>query len=66
MIRKPDSIAELAEFWDTHDGTIVPSSAIALPFSDEERRAVKKIAEARGREEVALLREWVREKLHQT
>ena len=80
VIPKTDSIGELAQFWDTHDLTDfddeleeagnhvferLPANAVAVPLSDAERRAVKEIAEARGVEEVALIREWVREKLRQ-
>ncbi len=77
-IPKTDSIAELAQFWDTHDLTDfedeleevkdrvferLPANAVPVPLSDEERRALRQIAQSRGVEEVALIRKWVREKL---
>ena len=78
-IPNTDSIEELAEFWDTHDITgfaeqleEVPTPvftremahAIRVPLSAEERLSVRRLAASRGMEEAALIREWVREKLH--
>ncbi len=77
-IPKTDSIAELAQFWDTHDITSfkeeveevkervferLPADALPVPLSEEERLAIRQLAQSRGVEEVALIREWVREKL---
>lgn len=73
-----DSIRELAEFWDAHDVTgfddqleevaepvfARPRSGVTVPLSGEERTAIRKIAESRGVDEAALIREWVQEKLH--
>jgi hypothetical protein len=78
-IPNTDSIQELAEFWDTHDVTAFDdeleevtepvfarqaTDAVRVPLSAEERLAVRRIAAARGIEEAALIREWVKEKLH--
>jgi len=74
-----DSIEELARFWDTHDLTEfedqleevtelvferTPEEVITLHLQPQEIAAVKRVAQARGIEEATLLREWVREKLH--
>ena len=73
-----DSIAELARFWDTHDLTDfedeleeVPEpiferrteETVTIHISTEEVEAVKRLAQARGMEHTALIREWVLEKL---
>ena len=73
-----DSIEELARFWDTHDLTEFeeeleevsepvferkPETVIPLHLHPQELEAVKRVAQARGVEETALLREWVLEKL---
>lgn len=69
-----DSIRELADFWDTHDLTEfeaeleevkkpVFANALRVPLNAEERLAIRKIAASRGVPEVALIREWVQEKL---
>jgi len=76
-IPKTDSIEELARFWDTHDLTDywdelpeVPSpfrsrsDVIRLVLPPDERDAVRKLAASQGVEESALIREWVKEKLH--
>ncbi len=78
-IPKTDSIRELAEFWDTHDLTDFSdeleevsepvfsrrgSGSVTVPLSASERAAIRQIASSRGVEEAALIREWVREKLH--
>jgi hypothetical protein len=74
-----DSIEELARFWDTHDLTEFeeeleevtepvferkPDTVIPLHLQPQELEAVKRVAQARGVAEAALLREWVLEKLH--
>ena len=74
-----DSIEELARFWDTHDLTEFeeeleevpepvferrPETVIPLHLQPQELEAVKRVAQARGVAEAALLREWVLEKLH--
>jgi len=72
-----DSIQELADFWDAHDVTDfddelieVPSpfaahaqGTVAVPLSDDELTAVRRIAASRGVEEGTLIHEWVREKI---
>ncbi len=74
-----DSIQELAEFWDTHSITDFDDQleevseavfgrqvahAVRVPLTAEERLAVRRIAASRGLHEAALIREWVKEKLH--
>ena len=78
-IPKTDSIQELAEFWDTHSVTDFADQldevsepvfgkqvahAVRVPLSAQERLAVRRIAASRGLQEAALIREWVKEKLH--
>ena len=75
-----DSIAELARFWDTHDLTDFADELEEVPESVFERRAeetvtihlpaaeveaVKRLAKAKGMGHMALIQEWVREKLQQ-
>lgn len=75
----PDSIEALARFWDSHDLTDFeeeleevtapvferkPETVIPLHLYLEELEALRRVAQARGIEEAALLREWVLEKLH--
>jgi predicted DNA binding CopG/RHH family protein len=73
-----DSIEELARFWDEHDVTEFDDELeeVANPVFErrmedvcvtlklEDLRAVKRIAESRGIEYRALVREWVLEKIH--
>ena len=74
-----DSIRELAEFWHTHDLSDFgdqleevaepvfarpPADAVTVPLSAAERKAIRSMAASRGVDEVALIREWVQEKLH--
>jgi hypothetical protein len=74
-----DSIQELAAFWSVHSVTDFESeleevtesvfarqvaNVVRVPLSVDERSAVRRIATSRGVEEAALIREWVREKLH--
>jgi len=78
-IPNTDSIQKLAEFWDTHSVTDFAdqlkevgesvfgrqvSHAVRVPLSAEERLAVRRIAASRELQEAALIREWVKEKLH--
>jgi predicted DNA binding CopG/RHH family protein len=73
-----DSIAELARFWDTHDLTDFENELEEVSESVFERRAeetmtirlstaeveaVKRLAKAKGVGHIALIQEWVREKL---
>ncbi len=81
QIPQTDSIGELAQFWDTHDVTEFDeqleevstpvfqrpaANVIRVPLTDDERRAVRRIAASRGLKEAALIREWVKDKLHQS
>jgi hypothetical protein len=78
-IPNTDSIQELAEFWDTHSVTDFDDQveevseplfarqlahAVRVPLTAQERLALRRIAASRGVEEAALIREWVKEKLH--
>ena len=74
-----DSIEELARFWDSHDVTEFedqleevrepvfleqPGVKVSIRLSPEELESLRDIANERGIEAAALLREWVLEKLH--
>jgi predicted DNA binding CopG/RHH family protein len=73
-----DSIEELAEFWDTHDLTDFEdqleqvtepvfqrdTETIAVPLGPQEIQAVRRIAESKGVDYIALVQGWVLEKLH--
>ena len=76
-----DSIEELAKFWDTHDLTDFEDQleevaepvfqreseeALTIRLQYEEMKAIRRIAESKGVEEVSLVKEWVLEKLHQS
>ena len=78
-IPQTDSIEELARFWDTHDLTDfedeleeVPEpvfergqgAVLTIPLRPEEADAVKHIAESKGMQQDALVRQWVLEKIH--
>ena len=77
-IPETDSIQELAEFWDTHSVTefdeqleevddavfVRDVDTVRVPLSADERQALRRIAASRGLHEAALIREWVKEKLH--
>ncbi|MBI4483221.1 MAG: hypothetical protein HY652_10055 [Acidobacteria bacterium] len=78
-IPQTDSIEELARFWDTHDLTEFedrleevrepvfegkPETVVTIRLRPQEIEAVKRAAKARGIGETTLLRQWVREKLH--
>lgn len=75
-----DSVEELARFWDTHDLTEfedhleeVPEPVferkrdtfVRIPLHRREVEAVQQLAKAKGVAQVALLQEWVREKLRE-
>lgn len=75
-----DSIEELARFWETHDLTdfedeleevtepiFAPRlrTTLLIRLEPQEVEAIKEIAKSRGVEQTDLVREWVREKLHQ-
>jgi hypothetical protein len=73
-----DSIRELAHLWDSHPVTDFSdqleevtspvfsrkAEVVKVPLTAEELRAVREIAASRGLGEAAIIREWVREKLH--
>jgi len=73
-----DSIRELADFWDTHEVTAFDDqleevtdavftrarNGVTVPLSGDERAVIRKIAASRGVDEVALIHEWVQEKLN--
>ena len=76
-----DSIAELAQFWDTHDLTDFTDEleevhepiferraeeTVTIHLPAEEVEVVKRMAEAKGVQHTALIRAWVLEKLHHT
>lgn len=78
-IPNTDSISELATFWDTHDLTDfeeelenvseavferLPEETVTIQLPTEEVEMVKRMAQAKGVEHTALIREWVIEKLH--
>jgi hypothetical protein len=71
-----DSIQELARFWDTHDLTDFDSeleevgdavfergAVIPLHLGSSEAKVLRKIAQARGLADEAVVREWVLERL---
>jgi hypothetical protein len=76
-----DSIDELARFWDKHDLTEFGAELeevkepiferktgtfVRIRLQPQEMRAVQRLANARGVEQAAMLREWVREKLRES
>ena len=76
-IPRTDSIQELATFWQRHDLTDfedeleeVPdpvfqrTHVVGVPLTGDEHKAVKEAAASRGIDEAALIREWIKERLH--
>ena len=76
-----DSVEELARFWDTHVLTEFEdhleevsklvfarkrNAFVKIPLHPREAEAVQQLARARGMAQVALLQEWVREKLRES
>jgi hypothetical protein len=74
---KTDSIQELAAFWQRHDLTDfedeleeVPdpvfqrAHVVGVPLTREEHKALREAAASRGIDEAALIREWIKERLH--
>ena len=74
-----DSIEELARFWDTHDLTEFgdeleevseavfarrEGAMLTIRLRPTEAEAVKQLAQAKGIDQTALIREWVLEKIH--
>ena len=74
-IPKTDSIAELAEFWETHDLTdfedqleevtepVFARKEVTIPLAPQELETIRKMAQAQGVDSVALIRGWVLEKI---
>lgn len=75
-IPRTDSIAELAEFWDTHDLTdfedgleevaepvFVRDTAIKVHLESCEAEAIQQMAQAKGVSQEELIRAWVLQKL---
>jgi hypothetical protein len=75
-----DSIEELARFWDTHDLTDFEDqleevtepvfqrkleTVMKIHLQPQEAETVKRMAESKGVDQEALIREWVLEKLHE-
>ncbi|MGH8476349.1 MAG: CopG family antitoxin [Methylococcales bacterium] len=75
-----DSIEALAEFWDTHDLTDFEDhieevtepvferqheTIMRIHLKPQEAETVKRIAESKGIDQEAVIREWVLEKLHE-
>ena len=76
-IPSTDSISELARFWDTHDSTDFDAELevvdepvfedadhghpLLLRLSEAEAATVRDAARARGMDEAAVVREWIRE-----
>ena len=75
-----DSIEALAKFWDTHDLTDFEDQleevtepvfgrqsekVIRLHLQAQEAKSVKRIAESKGIDQEALIREWVLQKLRE-
>jgi len=71
------SIQELAEFWQRHDLTDfedeleeVPgrvfqrAHVVGVALTRDEHKALREAAASRGIDEAALIREWVKERLH--
>lgn len=80
QLPQTDSIEEFAKFWDAHDLTDFedqleevtesvferrPATAMKIHLQPQEAKAVKRLAQAKGIDQEALIREWVLEKLHQ-
>lgn len=76
-----DSVEQLARFWNTHDLTEFEDQLeevaepvferkrgtfVRIPLHPREAEAVQQLAKVRGVAQVALLREWVREKLEES
>jgi predicted DNA binding CopG/RHH family protein len=72
-----DSIAELAQFWDSHDLTDFAEEleevsepvfererSVTIHLSSEEAEAVNRIARSKGIDPADLIHEWVEEKAH--
>lgn len=73
-----DSIEELARFWDTHDLTDFEdqleevtepvfarpkATAVTIPLRPKEVQTLRRIAKSQGVDDVALLQQWILERL---
>lgn len=76
QLPQTDSIAELADFWDTHDLTAFEDeleevvepvferdTAVTIHLRPEEATAVKEMAASKGVPDADLIHQWVRERL---
>jgi hypothetical protein len=77
----PDSIQELARFWDTHDLTDfeedleevgepvfvrAKGTSLSIDLKPTEAQHLKKIARSKGVRETTVLRQWILERLHKS
>ena len=75
-----DSIEELARFWDAHDLTDfaedleeaaepvfvrAKGTSLRIALQPTEAQHLKKIARSKGVKEATVLRQWIRERLHE-
>lgn len=76
-IPQTDSVQELAQFWDTHDLTdfedqleevtepvFARNPVVQIQLQPEELEAVEEMATSKGMGSAALIREWIRERIH--
>jgi len=75
-----DSIKELAHFWDTHDLTDYEDEmqevtdllverplgvVLRIRLDPQEAQVVETLAKAKGKDELALVRDWVLQRIHE-
>jgi hypothetical protein len=75
-----DSVEELADYWDRHDLTDfghaleevrepvfvrTKGASVSIELGPAEAQQLKKIARSRGLRETTVLRQWIRERLHE-
>jgi predicted DNA binding CopG/RHH family protein len=76
-IPQTDSIQELAHFWDTHDLTdfddeleevsepvFERQTIVTVRLEPKDAEVVKALARSRGISHIALIQEWVLERIH--
>ena len=76
-----DSIAELAEFWDSHDLTDfeedleeaaeaifvrAKGTSLSIDLQPTEAQHLRRIARSKGVKETTVLRQWILERLHES
>ena len=76
-----DSIAELAEFWDSHDLTDfekdleeaaepvfvrAKGTSLSIDLQPTEAQHLRRIARSKGVKETTVLRQWIVERLHES